>query len=497
MAQHERPAAMTDINICFAGSHSPWQRGVNENTNGSCSGSISPGGQTSLDSLKPGSMPLPGNPTPVRARTSTGSAPPNRLCQRLSTSLSIINSSHFGLETAVFRSGRFHGNRPDLQTGHRTGCASGQDQRLCCGRTSRWISHGGGSTESLAPSSGIVWPWQSGRAMWAPISRSWKAPAFAGRASIPHWRALAPSPGRKTGVADAQRLTTLARACLSRQPFIPPADIRHLRLIARQRQKLGGMPVSEKNRPHKLLADAGIRPNVPVSDIHGLAGRAIVKAPIEGEPAAGAPDLAGRLRASREQLFGALQPEEPGVAHVFVSREAMARTGRFDRALIQGMKPWRPQLDSLQTLPGIDLMGAAMPPVEIGVDVNAALAVREYRRLGPAFVRETTGARASAREGTPGSGGCFVRSLKRPPAAVARRKTNFPPRPHPQGAQKVPCGAGAQDVAYPVRDAEEQRALPGQGRWLRGIGRPALCASPDKNAGQARLRACRRRLTNP
>lgn len=65
-------------------------------------------------------------------------------------------------------------------------------------------------------------------------------------------------PGRKTDVADAHWLATLARAGLLRQSFIPPADIRHLRLIARQRQKLGGMLASEKNRLHKLLADAGI-----------------------------------------------------------------------------------------------------------------------------------------------------------------------------------------------------------------------------------------------
>jgi transposase len=98
-------------------------------------------------------------------------------------------------------------------------------------------------------------------------------------------------------VADAQWLATLARAGLLRGSFIPPAHIRYLRLIARQRQKLGGMLSSEKNRLHKLLADPGIRLNVLVSDIHGQAGRAIL-------------DLAGRLKASRDDLFEVLQPEE-------------------------------------------------------------------------------------------------------------------------------------------------------------------------------------------
>lgn len=185
-------------------------------------------------------------------------------------------------------------------------------------------------------------------------------------------------PGRKTDVGDAQWLAMLARSGLLRASFIPPAHIRHLRLIARQRQKLGGMLASEKNRLHKLLADSGIRLGVLVSDIHGQAGRAMVKALIEGQSVNDVLNLAGRLRASREQLFDALQPEELSGPHIFVLKEVMAhieeleaRMTRFDQALIQGLDTWRPQLILLQTIPGIDLMGAAMLLVEIGADMNS------------------------------------------------------------------------------------------------------------------------------
>lgn len=211
----------------------------------------------------------------------------------------------------------------------------------------------------------------------------WKSPYAALEAvGIAAWvvnaRHVKNVPGRKTDVADAHWLATLARAGLLRPSFIPPADIRHLRLIARQRQKLGGMLASEKNRLHKLLADAGIRLNVLVSDIHGQAGRAMVKAMIGGQPMPEALNLAGRLRASREQLFDALQPEELSGPHLFVLKEVMAhieeleaRMTRFDQALIQGLDAWRPQLILLQTIPGIDLMGAAMLLVEIGTDMNS------------------------------------------------------------------------------------------------------------------------------
>jgi transposase len=138
----------------------------------------------------------------------------------------------------------------------------------------------------------------------------WKSPyAALERVGIRAWvvnaRHVKTVPGRKTDVADAQWLATLARAGLLRSSFIPPAHIRYLRLIARQRQKLGGMLSSEKNRLHKLLADAGIRLNVLISDIHGQAGRAMVKAIIAGKSIPEILDLAGRLKASRDDLFEA------------------------------------------------------------------------------------------------------------------------------------------------------------------------------------------------
>lgn len=211
----------------------------------------------------------------------------------------------------------------------------------------------------------------------------WKSPYAALEAvGIVSWvvnaRHVKTVPGRKTDVADAQWLATLARAGLLRASFVPPADIRHLRLIARQRQKLGGMLASEKNRLHKLLADAGIRLNVLVSDIHGQAGRAMVKALIDGKPMPEILNLAGRLRASRAELFEALQPEDLSGSHRFVLAEIMAHIeeleasmARFEHALLQGLTTWRPQLVLLQTIPGIDLMGAAMLLVEISADMDS------------------------------------------------------------------------------------------------------------------------------
>ena len=186
------------------------------------------------------------------------------------------------------------------------------------------------------------------------------------------------APGRKTDIGDAQWLATLARAGLLRGSFVPPAKLRELRLVSRQRQKLVGQLSSEKNRLHKLLTDSGIRLGVVVSDIHGQSARAMVKAIIAGQQPHEVLHLASRrLKATREELFDALQGELTA-NHRFVLDEIMchieeieARIARFDARLLDELKDENNKLALLQTLPGVDLIGAAMLLVEIGTDMNA------------------------------------------------------------------------------------------------------------------------------
>ena len=213
----------------------------------------------------------------------------------------------------------------------------------------------------------------------------WKSPYAALEAvGIEAWvvnaRHVKAVPGRKTDVADAEWLASLARAGLLRASFIARADLRSLRHIARQRQKLCGMLASEKNRLHKLVTDAGVRLGVVVSDLHGQSARAMIKALIAGKSVPEVLGLASnRLRASREVLFEALQAEEMTAAHRFVLSEIMnhieeleVRMARFDAELVRALieADYGQPLKLLQTLPGIDLMGAAMLLVEIGGDMS-------------------------------------------------------------------------------------------------------------------------------
>ena len=175
-----------------------------------------------------------------------------------------------------------------------------------------------------------------------------------------------------------QWLATLARAGLLRGSFVPPAKLRELRLISRQRQKLVGQLASEKNRLHKVLTDSSIRLGVVVSDLHGKSARLMVKAIIAGQPPEAIIKLASRrLKASREEIFDALQGEMTA-SHRFVLNELMQHIeyieqciARFDAQLLEGLQEQAPILALLQTLPGVDRIGAAMLIVEIGTDMAA------------------------------------------------------------------------------------------------------------------------------
>lgn len=210
----------------------------------------------------------------------------------------------------------------------------------------------------------------------------WKSPyaaleALGIRAKVVNAQHVKNVPGRKTDVGDAHWLATLARAGLLRGSFVPPAKLRELRLIARQRQKLVGQLASEKNRLHKVLTDSGVRLGVVVSDLHGQSARAMVKAIIAGQPPQEVLKLASRrLKASREEIFDALQGDLT-TSHRFVLDELMqhveeieARIVRFDTRLLAELKSEHNALALLQTIPGVNLIGAAMLLVEIGSDMD-------------------------------------------------------------------------------------------------------------------------------
>jgi transposase len=184
-------------------------------------------------------------------------------------------------------------------------------------------------------------------------------------------------PGRKTDVADSEWLAVLARFGLVKSSFIPPKDLRELRLVSRYRRKLNAMRASEINRLHKILDDGGIKLGGVVSDIDGVSARAMVGALIAGQPIEHMLGLArGKLKQKRDELGASLEGDL-SARHLFVLRhiEAHIQTlqhelDEIDRYMLSALRPYAWAHELLQTIPGIDEIAAALILIEIGDDMT-------------------------------------------------------------------------------------------------------------------------------
>jgi transposase len=182
-------------------------------------------------------------------------------------------------------------------------------------------------------------------------------------------------PGRKTDTSDAEWLAMLARAGLLRGSFVPPEQLRNLRQVSRYHQRTTGMLAMEKNRLAKVLSDAGIRLSGVVSDLHGVAARAMIDCLLGGGTPEQALRHAGRLRAPKDELLASLQGEL-SEDHLFIARmirhpiDALeTQLADLEQRLLEGLKPQEAALQLLLTIPGIDRVSAARLLVEIGDDM--------------------------------------------------------------------------------------------------------------------------------
>ncbi len=153
-------------------------------------------------------------------------------------------------------------------------------------------------------------------------------------------------------------------------------------------------------------------------------------------------------------------------------------------------------LQLLQTLPGIDLMGAAMLLVEIGADMSvfgSAQRLASWVGMCPGN-NESAGKRKSGRIR---KGNAWVRRLLCEFAQAAGRsrcalKDKFQALKVRKGHKRsiVALGHKMQDAAYDLCHALQKHSLRGQDRGLRSADGGAQCAALAADVGQAWLRAC-------
>lgn len=184
-------------------------------------------------------------------------------------------------------------------------------------------------------------------------------------------------PGRKTDVTDSQWLAYLGRCGLLKGSFIPEEPLRELRLLTRYRVKLQRMIASEKNRLHKTLDASGLRLGVIVSDLSGISAKAVINGLIHQEDA----------EVIFSQLRGVVKKKKALLAQLIEKPLSPAQRFLLQRILshMNAMEEERAELDKmihelalpyidfchiLETIPGIDFIGAVTLVAEFGVDMH-------------------------------------------------------------------------------------------------------------------------------
>src|SRR3712207_6051531 len=115
-------------------------------------------------------------------------------------------------------------------------------------------------------------------------------------------------PGRKTDVKDAEWIAQLLEHGLLRPSFVPPPEIRRLRMLTRYRVQLMGDRTRETTRLEGMLEDASIKLSAVASSRTTVSAQAMLSALIAGErdPRAMAGLAKGRMRVKRPQLTEAM-----------------------------------------------------------------------------------------------------------------------------------------------------------------------------------------------
>lgn len=185
-------------------------------------------------------------------------------------------------------------------------------------------------------------------------------------------------PGHKTDKKDSEWIAKLLLSGLLKGSFVPPENIRELRVLFRARRKLVGQRTATKNRLQNVLEDANIKLKSVVSDVFGVSGMLMIQAIIDGETnAEKLSNLAkGSLIKKKEQLRKALTGKVTEHHRFmlkfilesihFINEQIAQLEARMDKYL-QSMEQ---KVTLLKTIPGVSENIAAGIIAEIGVDMS-------------------------------------------------------------------------------------------------------------------------------
>jgi transposase len=213
-------------------------------------------------------------------------------------------------------------------------------------------------------------------------------------------------PGRKSDVRDAEWIAQLLEHGLLAPSFVPPPDIRRLRMLTRYREQLMGDRTRELVRLELMLEDASIKLSSVVSSLKTISARAMLTAMIAGEtdPLVLADLAKGKLRRKIPELAQALTGHFDA-NHARLARSMLRRLdlveqalAELDAVLVDAFRPWQHQIELLQTIPGVGPKVAQVIIAETGGDMSrfpTAAHLAAWAGLAPAM-HESAGKQSPA-----------------------------------------------------------------------------------------------------
>jgi transposase len=251
--------------------------------------------------------------------------------------------------------------------------------------------------------------------LWKPIYNLLEDGFNVAVANASHIKAV---PGRKTDVKDAEWIADLLRHGLVSASFIPDRPQRELRELVRYRRRLIQQRSDGVNQIQKVLEGANIKLSSVATDIVGVSGRAMLEAMVNGveDPQALVAMAKGRLRKKETDLREALQGLVGTHQRMLIDSLLRHLTfldqeiERLDEEVATRMRPFEPEIERLDGIPGIGRRSVEEILTEIGVDMSrfpSAAHLASWAKLCPGN-NESAGKRKS---GSTGNGNPWLRSI--------------------------------------------------------------------------------------
>jgi transposase len=231
-------------------------------------------------------------------------------------------------------------------------------------------------------------------------SAYWKPPFYCLEEQMTVWLLNAAHmkavPGRKSDVRDAEWIAQLLEHGLLRPSFVPPPQIRQLRMLTRYRVQLMGDRLRDTVRLELMLEDASIKLSSVASSLTTVSARAMLTAMIEGEtdPLRLADLAKGKMRRKIPDLAQALTGNFDA-NHARLARSMLRRLdlveqamAELDQVIVDACRPWQHQIELLQTIPGVGPKVAEVFIAETGGDMSrfpTAAHLAAWAGLAPAM----------------------------------------------------------------------------------------------------------------